>query len=349
MKTAEPALETILLQRLLPRVSRSFYLSLRVLPHSVRPAIGLAYLFCRAADTIADTAVLPLDLRYAYLERYRTAFAEDDPAVVQDIQSHLSDHQSHPSERELLARLPDCFRLLAAQARDDQQRIRDLVLTLTQGMQMDLSVFPAENDGKVMALATRADLDRYTYFVAGCVGEFWTRTAVAHLPMLESWDITGMVAKGVRFGKGLQLTNILRDLAQDLRIGRCYLPQVELATLGVQPEELLDPVTLERVRPLINELLDLTLSHYQEGWAYTLAIPRREWRLRLACAWPLLIGVATLALVRRSPRLLDPTARVKITRMQIYAILMQSLLTVWSDQALDRYYGHLRKEVKVVG
>jgi farnesyl-diphosphate farnesyltransferase len=349
MKTAELALETVLLQQVLPRVSRSFYLSLRVLPRSVRPAIGLAYLFCRAADTIADTAVLPRDLRHAYLERYRTAFTENDPVVIRDIQRCLSDHQSHSSERELLARLSDCFRLLAIQAFDDQHRIRDLVLTLTQGMQMDLSVFSAESDEKVVALATRADLDRYTYFVAGCVGEFWTKTAVAHLPALRSWDVTGMTAKGVRFGKGLQLTNILRDLAQDLRIGRCYLPQAELATHGVQPEELLDPATLERVRPLVGELLDLTLSHYREGWSYTLAIPRREWRLRLACAWPLLIGVATLALVRHSPRLLDPTIRVKIARVQIYAILMRSLLTVWSDQALDRYYGHLCKEVEIVG
>src|SRR5262245_39129827 len=293
MRTAEPTAETVLLQRVLPQVSRSFYLSLRVLPRSVRPAIGLAYLFCRAADTIADTAVLPRDLRHAYLERYRTAFTEDDPAAMKDIHRHLSDHQSHPSVRELLVWLPDCFRLLAAQALEDRHRIRDLVLTLTQGMQMDLSVFPAESDGKVVALATREDLNRYTYFVAGCVGEFWTRTAVAHLPALRSWDVTGMAAKGVRFGKGLQLTNILRDLAQDLHIGRCYLPQVELATLSVQPEELLNPATLARVRPLVDELLDLTLSHYREGWSYTLAIPRREWRLRLACAWPLLIGVAT--------------------------------------------------------
>ena len=150
-----------------------------------------------------------------------------------------------------------------------------------------------------------------------------------------------MEARGVRFGKGLQLTNILRDLAQDLRLGRCYLPRVELAALGVQPEELLNPPTLGRVRPLLNDLLDLTLTYYREGWAYTLAIPRHEWRLRLACAWPLLIGLSTLALVGRSEQLLDPQVRVKIARVRVYAILLRSLLTVWSDRALDRQYGQL--------
>ena len=208
-------------------------------------------------------------------------------------------------------------------------------------MQLDLTVFPGETEGRVQALETRGDLDQYTYFVAGCVGEFWTRVAMAHRPSLQHWDAGLMEARGIRFGKGLQLTNILRDVAQDLRIGRCYLPRTELAALGVQPEQLLDPSVIEKVHPLLDEYLGLTLSHYREGWVYTLAIPRQEWRLRLACAWPLLIGISTLALVRRSPRLLDPQARVKIARTQVYGIMLRSLLSVRSDLALERYYGRL--------
>jgi farnesyl-diphosphate farnesyltransferase len=346
------AAESAIFQQILPRVSRSFYLSLRVLPYQVRSAIGLAYLFCRAADTIADTAVLPRDLRRIYLERYRTAFAENDPTAILSLQRDLHDltnHQQNPNERELLRRLPECFTALVAQTLDDQHRICELVLTLTQGMQMDLSMFPTEEEGIVVALETRAELDRYTYFVAGCVGEFWTKVAVAHLPALRQWDVGAMTTKGVRFGKGLQLTNILRDVAHDVRIGRCYLPRSDLAALGVQPEEIRFPSTLDRVRPLIGELLDLTLSHYREGWGYTLAIPRREWRLRLACAWPLLIGVETLTAIRHSPRLLDPNTRVKIARTRVYGILLRSLMAVWSDRALDRYYGQLCKEVGIVG
>jgi farnesyl-diphosphate farnesyltransferase len=307
----------------------------------VRQPVGLAYLFCRAADTIADTALLPRDLRLSYLGQYRAAFGEAGPAVVADLQQHLTIQQHNPAERELLARLADCFALLANMEQRDQRYIRDLVLTLTQGMQMDLMVFPGEDEGKVMALETRADLDRYTYFVAGCVGEFWTRITTTHILALRRWNVEAMATRGVQFGKGLQLTNILRDLAHDLRLGRCYLPRVELAALGVRPEELLDPPTIQRVRPLVNDLLDLTLSYYRAGWTYTLAIPRREWRLRLACAWPLLIGVSTLTLVNRSQQLLDPGVRVKIARAQVYSILLRSFFTVWSDRALNRYYGQL--------
>jgi hypothetical protein len=62
-----------------------------------------------------------------------------------------------------------------------------------------------------------------------------------------------------------------------------------------------------------------------------------------------LIGMATLTSIRRSPRLLDADVRVKIARTQVYAILLRSLTTVWSDRALDRYYGQLCKEASAVG
>jgi len=208
-------------------------------------------------------------------------------------------------------------------------------------MQMDLRTFPRENEGRVGALKTRADLDHYTYFVAGCVGEFWTKVAMAHLPSLRHWDLAAMSTRGVRFGKGLQLTNILRDIAQDVRIGRCYVPRAELNRLGVQPEDLLDPTTLVRVQPVLDALLQDALEFYRDGWAYTLAIPPREWRLRLACAWPLLIGVSTLALVRSSRLLLDPSVRIKIARTQLYTILLRSLCVVWSNRAMSRYYNDL--------
>jgi len=338
------AAASTLLHQILPRVSRSFYLSLRVLPQSVQQPIGLAYLFCRAADTIADTALLPRESRLTYLAQYRAAFGEAGPAVVASLSQSLGNQQQNSAERELLARLADCFTLLGDMEQQDQHYIRDLVLTLTQGMQMDLTVFPSEGEGKIGALETRADLDRYTYFVAGCVGEFWTRITTVHIPSLQHWDVEAMAERGVRFGKGLQLTNILRDMAQDLRIGRCYLPRAELTALGIQPEDLLNPTVLPHIRPLLSELLNLTLALYQDGWAYTLAIPRREWRLRLACAWPLLIGLSTLALVGRSPHLLDPQMRVKIARAQVYAILFRSLVTVWSDRMLGCYYDQLLKK-----
>jgi farnesyl-diphosphate farnesyltransferase len=208
-------------------------------------------------------------------------------------------------------------------------------------MVMDLTTFPPECDGHVVALNTRQDLDQYTYFVAGCVGEFWTDIHVAHRPSLAGWDVERMKQWAIRFGKGLQMTNILRDLAHDLRLGRCYLPLAELAPHGLAPEHLLEPSAIASVRPVLHELLALTREHYRGGWAYTLAIPRREVRMRLACAWPLLIGFRTLDLVARADNLLDPSVTVKTSRVAVYRILLSSSLLVLSNRGLRRYAQHL--------
>ena len=321
---------------LLKRVSRSFYLSLAVLPSAVRPTIGLAYLLARAADTIADTRLIERHARITHLDAFRAEMTgESEPRRLQAIAAAVG-AGSLPAERTLLERLPDCFRAFRALPPDDQDRVRKVIETIVEGMTDDLRVFPGEDEGKLAALETRADLDRYTYLVAGCVGEFWTDVHVAHRPRLRGWDLPGMRMLGIRFGQALQLTNVLRDVPRDLRHGRCYLPRQELARLGLSPHDLLDPAAASAARPLLAELLGIALDHYDAGWQYTFAIPRAETRMRLACAWPLLIGLRTLHLVARSSSWLDPAVTLKVPRLRVYGLMARSLITVWSTRALAR-------------
>lgn len=334
-----------LLSEILKRVSRTFYLSLRVLPKDLRRPVGLAYLFARAADTIADTRLISREKRLEHLDLFRGEFLGNGSGRIHEVKEALTGPQKIPEERELVARLEECFAIYRTLNPADRTRIRDLILTITKGMQMDLTTFPGEDEGRLIALKTREDLDRYTYFVAGCVGEFWTEIHMAHRRSLRGWDLAEMKKGGVRFGKGLQMTNVLRDLSRDLRLGRCYLPQEDLETLGLAPEDLLDPQSVARLKPFLVDLLRITLGHYQEGWSYALAIPRREVRMRLACAWPLLIGLKTLALVAQSENLLDPAAEVKISRTEVYRILLGSFVLIGSNRFLTGYYHNLRKRI----
>ena len=130
---------------------------------------------------------------------------------------------------------------------------------------------------------------------------------------------------------------MLRDLPRDLRIGRCYLPASELAALGLVPQDLLSPASLPRVRPLLDALIDEALLRLDEGRAYTLAVPRREARLRLASLWPLVIGLGTLARLRRAENLLDPAVTVKVSRGEVRRLLARSLALVWSDRGLGAW------------
>jgi len=337
------------LDPILRGVSRSIFLTLRVAPAATRRQLGVAYLFCRAADTIADTKLLSQESRLDDLRRFRSQFEAEEPQrdEVRSISERTGAPQSIPEEQALLARLEECFEVFARLDSQDRALVRKLVTTLTRGMAMDLERFPPEESGEVAALPSDSDLDLYTYYVAGCVGEFWTDLQATHLRSLSGWDLTSMREKGIRFGKGLQMTNILRDVDRDLAIGRSYFPQPRLAEAGVTAEDIHRGQRRERLKPLLDDYLHLTLRYYRDGWEYTLAIPRRLPRLRLACVWPLLIGLRTLARLARSPDPYAPGTLHKVPRTEVYPILRRSASRVFSNRALDRLYMEFEREVRL--
>lgn len=309
--------------------------------------MGLAYLFARAADTIADTELISREQRLDYLNRFRAQFAGDAVARgdVRAIQAVLAPHQSDSAERVLLQRLEECLALYETFESGDRERIRWLMGVLPDGMAMDLTRFHGESAQGVTALQTLEELDQYTYYVAGCVGEFWTRMVCAHCPSMASWDVSRMSAIGVRFGKGLQLTNIVKDLARDLQNGRCYVPELLLREAGLTPADLLKPETLPKFKPALNRLVRLAMEHLDQGWMYTMALPRFEIRQRLACMWPILLAGETLKRVATAPDLLDPAVNVKAPRSVVYRVLALTTLTGASGYVGTAYWGRLRKQI----
>jgi farnesyl-diphosphate farnesyltransferase len=329
-----------LLTDLLRDVSRSFYLTLRVLPSSIRPQIALAYLLARTTDTIADTTIVPLERRLntLHLLTARIQGTSRDPLNLDDFTSQRSDVASSPNssardatataltaERLLLQRVPDALALLDTFTPDDRQRVRNVLSTIVSGQELDLTRFSVGSPDRIVALDTEADLDDYTYRVAGAVGEFWTHTCRAHVFPHAPLNMGVLLQNAVRFGKGLQLVNILRDLPTDLRQGRCYLPANELNQLGIAPQDLLDPRTESTFRPLFNRYLDLADAHLTAARTYVNHVPWRCVRVRLACAWPVLLGAKTLELLRRSP-ILDLQYRVKVSRRALESLVAMSIV-----------------------
>jgi farnesyl-diphosphate farnesyltransferase len=311
-----------MLTSLLRDVSRSFYLTLRVLPVAVRPQIGLAYLLARTADTIADTELVPLERRFAALQSLldRITAANNKPLDF----GELARHQGSPAERVLLERCENSLEFLNALPIADGELVVDVLRTILSGQELDLRRFGQASSSNIVSLRSAAELDDYTYRVAGCVGEFWTHSCRAHLFPLADLDDAFLLLNGVRFGKGLQLINILRDLAVDLRQGRCYLPSEQLQLHGLSPQDLVQSSNEPRLRPIYNGHLDLAEAHLAAGWAYTNKLPRRAIRVRLACAWPLLIGRQTLRLLRQGP-VLNPENRPKVTRGDVRMLLWRSV------------------------
>ena len=157
LPTTDDAIPTVthrqrkrLLEDLLRGVSRSFYLTLRVLPGDLRQPVGLAYLLARAADTISDTRLISPSQRRDHLLAFREqVIGPAHKGPLERIALALIGNQSVPEELELLNSLPAAFSLLETTPEPDRGLVRSVVVTLTRGMEEDLATFPAEDSGAV--------------------------------------------------------------------------------------------------------------------------------------------------------------------------------------------------------
>ncbi|MDH7501711.1 MAG: phytoene/squalene synthase family protein [Verrucomicrobiota bacterium] len=317
------------MNNVLKRVSRSFYLTMRALPRPVRHPIGLAYLLARTSDTIADTELVPAQDRLAALQAFREHVRQGTTGLILDMFLSASgggggalsvqDKSSNP-ELVLLGRCSELLGALNALPEPDRRMVREVLDTIISGQTLDLERFARATAENPVALDSDDDLDDYTYRVAGCVGLFWTRLCAHRLLARTRIDARQLEELGIRFGKGLQLVNILRDMAVDLRNGRCYVPLDRLAHAGLRPLQLLNPDVMPLFRPVYTEYLERADSFLADGWLYTNMLPKNHVRLRLACAWPILIGVRTIAMLRGA-NVLDPDRRVKVSRAEVRRLI----------------------------
>ncbi len=299
---------------LLASVSRSFYLTVRILPRTLRAPIGLAYLLARASDTIADTAGAPTDVRRRHLAAFGEMLGGTARERLGELQRDIE--PAHAGERTLIARLGDCLAWLDSLPAFDRAEIAAVLAKIIRGQTLDL---------ERAALPDAAALDEYTYLVAGCVGEFWTRLCLHHLPRYAATEPAALTRLGVSYGQGLQLVNILRDLPADLRAGRCYLPADELRAAGA------DFIHPRSARPVVERWLDRAAAHLEDGRLYIRAL--RPARLRAGVFLPWYLGIKTLALLRATSPL-ETGRRLKVPRSTVRAALLLAVPAAFTNLPL---------------
>ena len=276
------ALDTYAFEALLKRVARSFQLSLRILPASIRPTLSLAYMLARATDSIADASSAPAFQRLALLRGLPDLFPEKSPDIGLE-----------GAEKQLLTLLPQLLDIL--KTLPDREEITAVWRIILRGQIFDVERFPSEPAETPCPALTPAELEEYTYLVAGSVGEFWTRICFKNIAGYSSLALEEMLPTARRFGQALQLVNILRDRLSDAAQGRVYIP---------------DERFYEEMRH-VHELLE-------SGDAYAAAVRPRA--LRAACRLPLDLARQTLTLVAEHPLGLD----VKVPRYKVWLAFLQA-------------------------
>jgi farnesyl-diphosphate farnesyltransferase len=289
-------------------VSRSFYLSLRLLPQSMRDAAGLAYLLARGSDTIADTAAVPVTDRLASLDAYHRAIMHGEPfAATTDILEHCS-----ANEKILLENSAAHLRWLDALSPSLSTLIREVLEEIISGQRLDLVRFGHASATERMILGNDDELLDYCQRVAGSVGAFWTELGFLgkeHRFSRESRET--MLTWGRHFGCGLQLVNILRDRPEDMRNGRYYLPD----TADMPPGE---PALRAHDR-----WLDIAKDFVHEGMRYADALHGR--RLRCATVLPALLALETIEKLD-SATWQELEQRVKVSKATVFRCLAEAML-----------------------
>lgn len=286
--------------RILERTSRSFYLTLRLLPRALRGDASLGYLLARATDTIADTSSHLVSQRVAILR------AADSSLGRESIEGYAAGEwaaaQRDPAERELLLALPALWRRVAhcpGRAKNRLVRVMSHIL--------DGQIFDLERFGANAKPLSDEELERYTFLVAGSVGEFWTDLGADELPDFSTDPVDGMRRRARRYGQALQLVNILRDRRMDASIGRVYVREEDV------------PRWRARAREWLAESVPYCTS-------------LRSGRLRYATLLPALLGWRTLAFdASHDPSLITPA---KVPRSEVRRWMRLALPVWWSRGAV---------------
>ncbi len=316
------------LNTLLKENARTLYLSAKIMPSKQRQVFTVAYLLCRIADTIADTPLLPLKDRLYFIKNY--------PALVKEQEEHLlakylaldlGINEKFEKEISLLENLPlclDAYKNLDKRACED---ILEVVTAVSNAMDWDLNYF-TEGDSPylIKAVPSAKETEDYCAAMGGAPGVFWAKL------LLNGKKNKKFVDEARQIGQALQITNILKDIAADIKLGRIYLPIVDLTKHSLMPQDLLDKKNYKLFLPIVYKWLHFGLENISVTPEFVKQIPFYKVFARAAVMWPVLWALETYQAILCSRNLLDIKYRPKFERKIIYKTMLLTPLFVWSNR-----------------
>ena len=325
-------------EAMLPKVSRTFAACIQLLPPPLSHQVLVAYLLCRIADTVEDTADLPVSEKERLLAHFRACLDEGGPDCAPLAAAFASPRDDDETlTRDAQRALAEFRRLPGAQ----RAAIRPWVQEMCDGMADFARRHGLARPGRLEALGDLSELDRYCYYVAGTVGHLLTELFRLHHHRVTDRHYAKLKALSTSFGLGLQLTNIIKDVADDRSRGWSFVPRQLCSIAGITPEELIEPQRRAQAQQVMAALIAKAKRHLDDALTYCISLPRSQYRVRLFCLTPLFFAIRTLRLAAQDPRLLEPGHKVKITRAEVYRTIRVTFLVAPNNHLVRAYYRQL--------
>jgi len=294
---------------ILASVSRTFALTIPLLPNGLEKVVGNTYLLCRIVDTIEDaTCVDPTTKQELSTLFIKTVLDHSlSEQFVRECLIALINHPNH-NEKDLIENIPRVLRVL--QSCDERQR--HAVAKCVQIMSEGMSYFHIRQNQ--IGLEDLQEFEKYCYVVAGVVGEMLTTLFALHSPAFAK-AISGKESLAIAFGQALQMTNILKDSPEDQLRGVSWKPK----GLGQ------------------TDLLVIAHQKLEDSLRYICCIPKSEPGIRQFCF--LAFGLAVMTLKQIAQRqTLQGGAEVKLTRGQVSRFYIFTKLAVRSDFLMGLFF-----------
>ena len=329
---------------ILPAVSRTFALSIRVLPGALGDAVLAGYLICRIADTIEDEPVMTADRKAVLLDELTRCF--DDPAAADAFPDRVRDMQGEPAHVRLTRNADLVFLRFRALPEATRAHVRRWATEMIVGMRKFVLLYPHG-----IRIQSIEEYREYCYYVAGTVGYMLTDLWHEHARSIGAERYEVLRQRSRAFAEALQTVNILKDVARDAEHeNSIYVPEQLLREHGSSHAGILAPDHAAQNRAALGALVQLAWTDLEHAKAYLLMIPRRAVAIRIFCALPLLFAYATLRDLTRTPSPLARRELVKISRAEVKSLTLLSFVTVLSNRALGWLAERVRtKPVVVLG
>jgi farnesyl-diphosphate farnesyltransferase len=294
---------------ILESVSRTFALTIPLLPANLEKVVGNTYLLCRIVDTIEDAVCIDPKTKQVL----STLFVKTvlDPSYSEEfVKESLMALLNHPNhdEKDLIKNIPRILRVL--QSCDEKQRhaVAQCVQIMSEGM----SYFHVRQNQ--VGLEDLKEFEKYCYVVAGVVGEMLTTVFALHSAAFAK-AISGRESLAIAFGQALQMTNILKDSPEDRLRGVSWKPK------GIDQ----------------TELLVIAHQKLEDSLRYIYCIPKSEPGIRQFCF--LAFGLAVLTLKQIAKRhQFQESAEVKLTRAQVSRFYIFTKIAVHSNFLMGLFF-----------
>lgn len=325
---------------LLKKTARTLYLSGKFMPKSISKTFGCAYLICRAADSIADTNLIDVTKRISLIHTYPKLVETNDEVLLKELKNSIPKKNNlHENEKLLLENIDICLQEFKTFKPLHKELTLKVVNAVCNAMEWDLSYFPDMKSGLIKASPNAARTELYCEHMGGEPGVFWANL------LLDGKNNKDFIQNGKRIGMALQITNILRDLAQDVKIGRIYLPLTELTANEIMPQDLMEKKVYKKLKPIILKWINWGTDNISCAKYFIPVIPRRNFFARATVAWPVFWSLDTLKLLASSKNLLDKNKIQKIPKKTIYLTMFLSPFYCFSNTLFNKI---LDKKIRLV-